>query len=156
MKKLLLILGLTLGLSGCYPSMPDGDGVIAYTHNDALVLQVGSDKLIGQVTTLTGTGSKKGPKWNRMTQQFEASNGVLTCSAQPTEFWGGSPDGKAYNTEINCSDGSKGKIRLTVEHWNHGGWGNNGFKGMGVGKLNNGKNLRLVFGPSINVTSTDF
>ena len=95
-----------------------------------------------------------------MTQQFEASNGMLTCSTPLNERWGGGRDGqfagKSYNTNVTCSDGTSGKMRITVDVWRGAGFANHGFKGMGIGKLSNGTDLKLVFGPSINVTNTNF
>ena len=160
MRKLLLILGLSLGLVGCMRAMPDGDGIVSYTWNDPVVLQVGEDKLIGQMTTLLGSAHTKGPSYYRQTQQFEASDGMLTCETPLNEKWGGGREGifagKSYTTNVNCDDGSSGKMRISVDTWKGSGLGNHGFSGLGTGKLSNGKQLRLVFGPSINVTNTNF
>ena len=157
MKKITIILLATLGIGGCAPPMPDGDGLAAYSWKDPVVLQVGGDKLIGQMTTISGTGHTEGPSYYRTTQQFEASDGMLTCKTPLNEQWGGANfANKSYTTDVNCNDGTSGKMRISVDMWQGSGFANHGYKGMGIGKLSNGKQLRLVFGPSINVTSTDF
>ena len=158
MRVSALLLSLVF-LAGCFASLPDGNGTAAYTWNDPVVLTVGKDKLIGQATTIRGTNAK-GISSYRMTQQFEASNGLLTCTTPLNERWGAGSDGqfagKSYNTKVTCSDGTSGKMRITTDVWQGVGFANHGFKGMGIGKLTNGIDLKMVFGPSINVTNTNF
>lgn len=159
MRKALVagILGLSL-LGGCFPKLPDGNGDAAYTWNDPVILKVGNTSLIGQMTTITGTNAS-GPSYYRQVQQFEASDGFLTCTTPLNEKWGGGQEGvfagKSYNTKLSCSDGSEGAMRISVDTWKGNGFANHGFRGVGIGKLSNGTKLRLTFGPSINVTNTN-
>lgn len=160
MRKCFVVGVISVGLlSGCYSTLPDGNGTAAYTWNDPVVLSVGKDKLTGQMTTIMGTNAK-GPSYYRMTQQFEASNGMVTCTTALNERFGGGRDGqfagKSYDTDISCSDGNQGRMRITVDTWNGRGIANHGYKGLGIGKLTNGKDLRLVFGPTANITNTGF
>ena len=152
------IVGISL-LAGCFPTLPDGNGKAAYTWNDQAVLNVGSQSLIGQITTIVGTDAT-GPSYYRQTQQFQVSNGYLTCSTPLNEKWGGGREGafagSSYSTDVSCSDGTTGRMQMTVSHWNGGGIANNGMKGLGTGRLSNGTRLRLTFGPSVNVTNTNF
>ena len=146
-------------LSGCFPTLPDGNGKAAYTWNDQAVLNVGNKYLIGQVTTITGTQAI-GPSYFRQTQQLQASDGYLTCSTPLNEKWGGGKEGvfagSSYNTEVSCSDGTTGRMQVTVSPWRGEGFANHGLSGLGTGRLSNGARLRLTFGPSINVTNTNF
>ena len=157
MRKAAVVVGV-LGfglLAGCMgKQMPDGNGTILGTVNDQAVLNVGNKTLIGQVTTLIGRRST-GPSSYRQTQQLQVSDGYLTCSTPLNEKWGGGTEGvfvgKSYNTELSCSDGTTGRMQVTVNS-------ENGLccTGLGTGRLSNGTRLRLTFGPSVNVTNTNF
>ena len=152
------IVGIGL-LAGCLPAMPDGNGTASYTWNDQAVLNVGSKALIGQVTTITGTQAT-GQSYFRQTQQLQVSDGYLTCSTPLNEKWGGGREGmfagKSYNTDLSCSDGTTGRMQVTVSPWKGKGFANHGLSGLGTGRLSNGTRLRLTFGPSVNVTNTNF
>ena len=154
MRKALVagIVGLGL-LGGCYSKLPDGNGTASVTWKDQAVMKVGDEILIGHMTTIMGTMAS-GPSYYRQVQQLKISNGDFSCSTPLNERWGGgfqgSFAGKSYRSNITCSDGSEGSIQLTVEAVR------SAMQGLGIGKLSNGKKLRLTFGPSIHVTNTNF
>ena len=154
MRKALVagIVGFGL-LGGCYSKLPDGNGTASYIWKEQAVMKVGDETLIGHMTTIMGTMAT-GPSYYRQVQQLKISNGDLTCSTPLNERWGGGFEGSfantSYSSKIACSDGSEGNIQLTVEAVR------NAMQGLGIGKLSNGKKLRLTFGPSINVTNTNF
>jgi len=148
LKHLAAIALTTLVLSGCVSKMSDGSGTAMSASNDPVMLKVGNTSLIGHMTSIRGR-SPKGQSiiWSyRDTQQFEASDGSLTCSTPLNSRWVGSEGtfgGKSYNTKISCSDGTEGEMRISVNISDY-----NFSSGIGIGKLSNGKKLSLTFGPS--------
>jgi hypothetical protein len=135
--------------------MPDGNGREYYRWSEQAMLTVGTDKLIGQITTIAGLGAE-GQSYYRMTQQLQVSNGSLTCTTPLNDGPEGNFDGKSYDTNIICSDGTSGRIRIIVEKWQAQGYGNNGYKGLGIGKLNDNRGLTLIFGPTVKIITAEF
>lgn len=154
-KPMAAIVVTALTLAGCLAKMPDGNGKLVYSWQDQAIMQVGSKSLIGQIETLHGAETKGGPSSFRFTQQLEVSDGALTCTTPFNTIWGGSFKTQSYSSKVTCSDGVSGNIQISATKWSNG-YANNGFSGLGIGKLSNGKKLRLTFGPSINVTNTNF
>ena len=108
--RLLAIVGVGL-LAGCLPAMPDGNGTASYTWNDQAVLNIGSQSLVGQVTTITGTAGWEALKFQKPVITFGLA--WYNCLNYVSRWNDKININKIANTKFNINNLKKSLIELT-------------------------------------------
>ena len=148
------IVGL-VALAGC---MADSTGSGSRYFNAAapsaikIVQGVQERLLLGTVSTSTFGGSTSTDGYvHKIEQVIQATDGVLSCeiigSVQDNNY-AVLPMLTSYTTSIDCSDGRTGNVVVTNNQRNLPN-GQNPTNGMGVGTLNDGSNVKVMFGDTV-------
>lgn len=80
---------------------------------------------------------------------FSATNGTLTCDGASStgSFATDMVKNKIkHQFQVECSDGRNGFVTASITARPNGGFGGANITGAGVGKLNDGSKLKVVFG----------
>ena len=136
MRSLLVLGFVSVGLlAGCTVKPKSGDG-------SDLSMNIGSEPtLLGKlyiVEVYTGMGVLE-PQGLRRKSYIEASNFELSCKSPIMENY---EKGPAVTYPLACNDGSKGNVtvryRIQGRFW---------LEGVGQGEMEDGRRVKLIFGP---------